>query len=722
MKNRTCRLSWLVIVLVLITIQSLAQSVYEPYNFTTIAGNAGYGSADGTGSAARFSLYITFNNGLRVEGSGGVAVDSAGNVYVADEGNNTIRKVTPAGVVTTLAGLAGTYGSADGTGSAARFLGPRGVAVDGEGNVYVADEFNVTIRKVTPAGVVTTLAGLALTPGSADGTGGAARFSPPYGVAVDSAGNVYVAEFDRTIRKVTPMGVVTTLAGVEGGAGVAVDSAGNVYVVDGNTIRKVTPAGVVTVLAAQFVEPLGVAVDSAGNVYVADTYADTIQKITPEGVVTTLAGLSWNPGSADGTGSAARFNLPCSVAVDNAGNVYVGDTGNNTIRKVTPAGAVTTLAGVPSSVGRALYWNDHPVLFNEPWGVAVDSAGNVYVADRLNAVVQKVTPARFVTATLAGFYYPAGVAVDSAANLYVADLGNNTIQKVTPAGVATTFAGLAGKSGSVDGTGSDARFAGPSGVAVDNTGNVYVADSFNNTIRKVTPAGVVTTLAGSYGNADGTGSTAQFNYPQSVAVDSAGNVYVADSNNNAIRKVTLAGVVTTLAGLAPSYGSADGTGSAARFFFPSGVALDSVGNVYVADWGNGTIRKVTAAGVVTTLGGLAGFGGSADGTGSDARFWKPFGVAVDSAGNVYVADQGNNTIRKGFAAPRILSSGPGFGFNGGQFGFNLAGPTGKSVVVEGSTDLLNWLPLRTNTLADGLKFSDPLSGGYSNRFYRAHLP
>jgi sugar lactone lactonase YvrE len=245
------------------------------------------------------------------------------------------------------------------------------------------------------------------------------------------------------------------------------------------------------------------------------------------------------------------------------------------------------------------------------------------------------------------------VAVDSARNVYVADFGNFTIRKVTPGGVVTTLAGRAASWGSADGTGSVARFYGPQGVAVDSAGNVYVADRFNNTIRKVTPGGVVRTLAGlagSYGSADGTGSAARFSGPRGVVVDSAGNVYVADYWNYTIRKVTPGGVVTTLAGLAGSYGSADGTASAAQFDLPMGVAVDSAGNVYVADCENSTIRKVTAGGVVTTLAGQPGSSGNNDGVGSAARFYGPRGVAVDSAGNVYVADLWNNTIRIGAAA------------------------------------------------------------------------
>jgi sugar lactone lactonase YvrE len=230
----------------------------------------------------------------------------------------------------------------------------------------------------------------------------------------------------------------------------------------------------------------------------------------------------------------------------------------------------------------------------------------------------------------ARFYAAYGVAVDSASNVYVADTSNHTIRKVTPGGTVTTLAGQAGSDGSADGTGSAARFSFPFGVAVDSAGNLYVADRNNHTVRKVTPGGAVTTLAGlagSSGSTDGAGSAARFYSPYGVAVDSAGNVYVADRGNFTIRKVTPGGVVTTLAGQAGSWGSADGTGSAARFgdgsFGPSGVAVDSAGNVYVADHGNFTIRKVTAGGEVTTLAGQAGNSGSADGTGSAARFHNP---------------------------------------------------------------------------------------------------
>jgi streptogramin lyase len=780
-KSWALRLGILLGIHVLLVPTLSSQSTYEPYTFITLAGNAGYGSLDGTGSSARFFLPSS------------VTVDSAGNVYVADTVNSTIRKVTPAGVVTTLAGLAGNVGSADGTGSSARFNWPSGVAADSGGNVYVADTRNNTIRKVTPAGVVTTLAGLAAQydnagnlvaggSGSLDATGSAARFAGPQGLAVDSAGNIYVGDTgNSTIRKVTPGGEVTTLAGLAA----QYDNAGNLVAGGSGTADG-------TGSAARFAGPVGVTVDSTGHVYVADTQNNTIRKITAAGVVTTLAGLPAQvqmdangnpfPGSDDGTGSAARFWNPQGAAVDSAGNVFVADAYNNTIRKVTPAGGVTTLAGLAGSKGAA-DGAGNAARFWYPFGVAVDIAGNVYVADsdeRQHFTIRKVTPAGVVT-TLAGlagsigsadglgstarFAGPSGVGVDSAGNVYVADSDNNTIRKVTPQGEVTTLAGLpqfdkngnfvAGSRGSKDGTGSTARFAFPYGLALDDAGTLYVADGANNTIRKVTPDGVVTTLAGSAldgpGSADGTGSAARFNFPNGVALDSAGNIYVSDGKNNTIRKVTPAGVVTTLAGLAefdangnPVGGNIDGTGKDARFNYPYGVAVDSAGNVYVADLFNDSIRKVTSAGVVTTLrrsavptSGARGLAvdnagnvyvadttnqrilkvtpaevvttiggsilhGSIDGTGSAARFSSPVAVTVDSAGNVYVAEAGNNTIRKGIPprsipAPRLLPP----SMSGHQFGFAITGLPGLAVDIESSIDLSEWKAAGTLVLESG---------------------
>ena len=642
-----------------------AESVYPAtHAFANLAGLPSVGSADGTGSAARFYYPL------------GLAVDTAGNVYVADEKNHVIRRIAPGGVVTTLAGGSGYPGYADGPAATARFRLHKGVAVDATGNLYVADAGNHAIRKITPAGEVSTLAGNG-TSGTADGSGGAARFNIPSGLAVDAAGFVYVADSNNNIiRKVAPDGTVSTLAGTAGvygaadGTGaaagffyplaVAVDAAGTVYVTEigNNTVRKITAAGVVTTLAgkagtfgsddglgsaARFRSPEGIAVDATGNVFVADR---AIRKITPAGAVTTFAGGSGVEGSADGTAGAARFRSPSGIALDAAGTLFVSDRDNNNVRKITAAADVTTYAGVglEASAGSA-DGSTSTARFREPAGLAPTGATVTYAGanGQSGSTDGAAGAARFAT--------PFGMAADAQGNLYVAVAGSNTIRKITPAGTVSTLAGSSTAAGSADGTGTEARFYAPEGVAVDAAGNLYVSDTGNHKIRKITPAGVVSTLAGTgvSGYADGTGENARFREPSGIATDAAGNVYVADWGNHAIRKITPAGEVTTFAGSGGVPGNTDDTGSAARFQLPSGVAVDAAGNVFVADTLNQTIRRITPAGVVTTLGGLAEAKGSAAGKGSDARFSHPMGIAMDAAGAIYVTNNftDSNSVSRG---------------------------------------------------------------------------
>jgi sugar lactone lactonase YvrE len=449
-------------------------------------------------------------------------VDRAGtgNIYVGDTNNFTIRQITPAGVVTTLAGSPGIRGGTNGTGSVARFELPEGMAVDSAGNIYVADTDVSTIRKIAPGGVVSTFAGSFAQFGSQNGTGGAARFNLPTDVAVDSSNNLYVADSNNcTIRKITPAAAVTTLAGLAS---------------PGHTNG--------TGSAARFDFPDGVAVDTTGKIYVADTLESAIRKITPTRVVSTFAGLPGTSGYVDATGTAARFAFPRWLTVGALNNVYVGDTFNFVVRKITPSAVVSSVVTNPAN-----------------------GAGEVR-----------------------------GVAMDSSGNIYTADSPHHTIRKITPDGTATIFAGSNDTPGSANGIGSAARFNSPAGLAVDGAGNVYVADSGNNRIRKITPAARVTTFAGSaLGSADGTGTAAQFNFPLGVAVDHSGNVFVTDTVNNIIRKITPARVVTTLGGLALSPGTSDGAGINARFNSPRGIAVDSAGKIYVGDTGNHTVRVGT---------------------------------------------------------------------------------------------------------------------------------
>jgi sugar lactone lactonase YvrE len=684
---------WLALASALLVLVGCGSDESAEPRFGQVAGSiGGPGHADGSGAQARFSAPAE------------AAVDRDGNVYIADSGNHVVRKISALGVVTTLAGAAGLSGSADGAGADARFNGPLGVAVDAAGMVYVSDTRNHTIRRITPAGAVSTLAGTPGQSGSDDGVAAAARFLSPQGLAVGGDGHVLVVDTGNyTLRKITPEGLVSTFVGAAGQAGnadgagsaarlgactphpgfpprcfgpaaVAASADGHFYVADaGNfTIRKVTAAGSVTTLPGSFsfcipgdvvlpatcVGPTGVTADPAGNVVVAVATSRKLHRIDPTGVATELVGLY----ESTGYQPDVTLHVFGGVASDAAGNLYLPDPRNHTVRKLSGAGAPTTLAGA------ALFYG------------STDGAG---------------PQARFGDCAFAfrRSYDCEGagaLAAEPAGTLVVADRINHTIRRVAPTGEVSTIAGAARLIGSTGGPAALARFSYPTGVTTDSAGNVFVADSGNSTIRKISALGEVTVLAGANGvpgEADGTGALARFRVPTSVATDGQGTVYVIDAGNGTVRKVSPAGEVTTLAGLARTQGSVDGVGAAARFNFPAalightgapGIAVDTQGTVYVADTDNHTIRKITAAGVVSTLAGSAGISGNADGVGAAARLFRPLGVAVDGAGSVYVADSGNRSIRKIDAAGAVSTV-----IGGSQGGFAAtplhAGPRGLTL-------------------------------------------
>jgi len=552
---------------------TFAQTIFTPYAFSTVAGQAGgSGNADGPASGARF------NNPV------GLAMDNAMNIYVADEFNDTIRKMTRVGtnwVVTTLAGSARLYGTADGTNSFGRFSQPTGVAVDNAGNIYVADNSNYTLRKVTPNGVVTTLAGLAGTPGSKDGSNSVARFNRPEGVAVDATGTkIYVADAGNvTIRQVVPIGtnwVVTTIAGTAGQSGNYDGTNGTIRF--GNTVLG----------------PQSLVLDNNGNLIVADTWNSTIRKLTQVGtnwIASTLAGTG-GIGTADGTNTTAGFYNPSGVVVDLAGTIYVND-GDYRIRKITPVGT--------------------------NWVTTTMVDGGLGSADGLGSAAQ--------------FGALAGIVVDGGGNLFVADSINNTIRLITPVstnGLVTTIAGMAPHYGTNDGAGSAASFHSPFGVATDTASNLYIGDQSANLIRKITPDGTVTTLVGDSfgGRVDGTNTHAELRQPSCLALDGGGNIYFADAGNYRVRRVSpdVTGtnwMVTTLAGGGGSGGPGfkDGSNNVAQFSFFFGLCVDAATNIYVADNGNHVIRKVSPQGtnwVVTTIAGTSGNFGGNDGTNKNA--------------------------------------------------------------------------------------------------------
>lgn len=624
---------------------------------TLVAGTGRVGYAGDSGPATQ----AQFNNPT------GIAVDFKGNIFVADTGNNLIRIVTPDGNINLYAGNV-QYGkptsgwTGDGGGAiGAQLALPAGIAVDGAGNLYIADSANNAIREVNTNGVINTIAGLGPSaPGFAGDTGpaSAANLFGPLDVAVDSNNNVYIADTNNAnVRMITASsGNINTVAG-------------NTAIVSGAPQLNFFFAGDNgPATSASLAGPAGVAIDSSGNLYIA-TYADNrIRKVASNGIITTFAGNSGYGFAGDG-GLAVNSQLsaPRGICVDGSGNVYLADRWNNRIRKLA-GGNISTIAGNGQGSFSGDWGPASSAQLSGPGGVAVDNAGNIYISDFLNNRVRLVSPSGEIStyagngnsgfggdggaAASAQLSQPAGLAVDGAGNLYIADSNNAVVRKVTPDGVISTVAGIGGKEGfSGDGgPAAAAKLMAPFAVALDAAGNLYIAD-FYGWIREVNAStGVITTIAGNgnigYSGDGGPASAAVFYNPVGIAVDIFGNIFVADSNNGAVREIAN-GTINTVAGNGTlGYTGDGGLASFAEFSQLTGVAVDTQGNVYVADSGNNVIRLFPPNGFVSTIAGNGIQGYTGDGSfATFAEMNNPKAVTVTPAGNVYFADSGNNSVR-----------------------------------------------------------------------------
>ena len=676
------------------------------YHWSTFVGEpGGPGAADGSAEMARLS------------GPTGLAIDREGNCFVMDTWNDAIRKITPKGVVSTFAGLPRSPGCVNGKGSVARFCGPQGVAIDDDGTLFVADRENQVIRKVTPSGTVTTVAGSPRVTGTADGKGDAAQFNRPVSVTRYTPGVFLIADREnKTIRKMTRDGVVSTFAGTPGVAGA----------INGPKAK------------AQFDLLETVAVDASGNILVASNHA--IRKIGTDGNVTTLAGSLGDEGFRDGPGPEALFCNPAGIAIGRDGTLFIADSGNHAIRRIGRDGTVTTLAGMPGPEEDAGVDGDaQHARFSAVFGIAIGGDGNLLVSDLQNCVIRRISLSGHVTTVVgkaphrgdtdgttseARLTYPCGIAADRLGNLYVAEFRTNIIRKITRDGVTSTLAGVAGVAGTADGPASVARFNGPGYLAVDASGNLYLSDQNNRTIRKVTASGDVTTLAGLpgvTGAKDGIRREARFQWPTGIAVSENGVVFVADETG--IRKITPAGEVTTIAGMLGIRGYAEGVGNKARFCgHLEGMAMDEHGNLFVADWSNARIRKITFDGNVSTFAGC-GIRGILDGKAGKAQMSDPRGIAVGANGCIFLTDCHSHFVR--MISPdgdvRTIGGYPGIASDADGFGcdarFSLPGgiavdPEGRLFVCDSDNNrIVQGMPNRFPAQSPSTVAPSPLAGG-----------
>ena len=659
----------------------------------TAAGNgtAGYAGDNGPATAAE------------LHGPGAMAIDSAGDLFIADGGNNVVREVVKAtGEIITVAGngTAG-YSGDNGPATAAELDYPHSVAIDSAGDLFIADTYNNVIREVVKAtGDIITVAGNGTAGYSGDnGPATAAELNDPLGVAVDSAGDLFIADDGNNVVRevVKATGDITTVAGngtagysgdggpataaeLNGPRGLAFDSAGDLFIADqnNNMVREVVKAtgDIITVAgngtagysgdngpatAAELDEPLRVAVDSAGDLFIADSGNNVVREVTPAVTVTigpssalpTLTALTASTASAalgqSVTFTATVSDLSAGGATPNGGTVTFSDQ-NGAIGSETLVDGVATFTTSSLAAGTntvTASYGGTADFAPSTTGTIVTAAGNGTAGYAGNNG----------PATAAELNAPAGVAVDSAGDLFIADHGNNVVREVVKAtGDIITVAGngTAGYSGD-SGPATAAELNDPRGVAVDSAGDLFIADTINNVIREVVKAtGDIITVAGNgtagYSGDDGPATAAELNDPRGVAVDSAGDLFIADNGNNVVREVVKAtGDIITVAGNGTAGYSGDGgPATAAELNAPNGVAVDSAGDLFIADGGNNVIREVVKAtgDIITVAGnGTAGYSGDG-GPATAAELDDPYGVAVDSAGDLFIADDGNNVVRE----------------------------------------------------------------------------
>ncbi|MBC8165848.1 MAG: putative Ig domain-containing protein [Bryobacteraceae bacterium] len=621
--------------------------------FETIAGNSVAGFSGDGGLAVNASLNSPC----------GIALDSTGNIFVGDRRNNRIRRISASGIISTYAGTGrAAFAGDDGPALSAPLNGPCQIAVDASGSLYFYDDGNDRIRRVSPDGRITTIAGNGTTTWNADGPALESGIGAVNGLAVSAEGTVYFSSFvNGRIRRIR---------------------GGRMEVFAGNGQAKTDGDGG-PALNASFKNPEGLSVTSNGELLVCDLNGHRIRRIDRNGIITTIAGTVYGLGGDNGPATKALFRFPFSVASDNSGNVYVADNGALTIRKIDASGTILSFAGnglfrqVPEGTAATSSY-----LFF-PRGIAFDKGGNLYIADSDNEFVRRITPSG-ISETIAGIgsdgccldngparlallSRPSGVAVDNAGNLYISDSSNFRIRRVDTKGIITTWAGDGeNRFGGDGGPAAGASFSYPQGIVIDAGGSLLVADLRNYRIRKIAADGKVTTVAGN-GKAEFSGDSGQavaagLQEPWSVAVDSKGNIYVADGIGHRVRRISVAGVISTFTGNGTGSSTGDsGPASAATVNYPTGVTVDATDNVYISEYDGNRVRRVDAiTGSITTVAGTGAYDFSGDGgLGANASLRSPFvGLAIDPSGSLFISDTDNHRIRSVKTAVVTIQAAP----------------------------------------------------------------
>jgi uncharacterized protein (TIGR03437 family) len=625
-----------------------------------------------------------------------VVAGASGQVYFSS--GNSVFEIGSSGALTLVAGTSRAGFSGDGGPAASAQLNqPKGLALDVSGNLYIADSGNNRIRMVSN-GTIATIAGSGVQGYSGDGgQATAAQLYLPSGVAVQSTvvsdgtvyNYIYIADtVNHAIRRIAYDGSISTITG-DGDPGYT----GDAGAASGGTLTA----------------PEDVALDSAGNLYIADTGNNVIREVSTAFVISTIAGNGTNP--ADGeTATNATINEPISITVDSSGNYYFAEYGTNKVREVTVKGIISTVTGN----GALGYSGDGgtavSAVLSGATGVAVNASGNLYIADTGNNRIREVSSGNIATVAGNGFFSysgdgaaaaiaqlnaPRGEALDALGNLYFADTGNNRVREISANGVITTVAGtgVAGYSGD-GGAAAGAQVNQPYGVAVDAAGNVYIADTSNHSIRRVAPNGNINTIAGNgspgYSGDGGAASAAQLNGPTGICADASGNLYIADLSNGRVRKISTAGVITTVAGNGGIGYSGDGGPAVnATLYHPYSVAVDAAGNLYIADSANNRIREVTLDGNIATVAGNGSIGYLGDGgPATSAELSGAAAVAVDMAGNLYIADASARIreVSPDGTINTIAGTGiPGYSGDGGMAtSAQLNSPSGIAISAAGN--------------------------------------